>query len=108
MYYVVTGAAGFVGSNLIRALNERGERNILAVDNLQRSEKFANLAAVDVSDYLDKHDFLDRVREGAFDGAVDPLFHQGACSDTMESDGRYMMENNYRYSRRLLDWCQDE
>jgi len=108
MYYVVTGAAGFVGSNLIRALNRRGERNILAVDNLQRSEKFANLAGVDVSDYLDKHDFLDRVQAGSFDGAVDALFHQGACSDTMETDGRYMMENNYRYSAALLDFCIDQ
>jgi ADP-L-glycero-D-manno-heptose 6-epimerase len=108
MYYVVTGAAGFVGSNLVRALNARGERNILAVDNLQHADKFANLASLDIADYLDKHEFLERVQAGAFDGVIDALFHQGACSDTMESDGRYMMENNYRYSLELLDFCLEQ
>ena len=108
MYYVVTGAAGFVGSNLVRALNRRGERNILAVDNLERSEKFTNLASVDVADYLDKREFRERILAGGFDGAIDALFHQGACSDTMESDGRYIMENNYRYSLDLLDFCLEE
>ena len=108
MVYVVTGAAGFVGSNLVRALNQRGERNILAVDNLERSEKFTNLVGLDVADYLDKHEFHDRLVAGEFAGAIDGVFHQGACSDTMETDGRYMMENNYRYSVDLLDFCLDE
>ena len=108
MFYVVTGAAGFVGSNLVRALNARGERNILAVDNLERSEKFCNLAELEIADYLDKRDFLDRLSAGQFDGAVDVMFHQGACSNTMELDGRYMMENNYRYCADLLDFCLEE
>lgn len=108
MYYVVTGAAGFVGSNLVRALNARGERDILAVDNLRKSEKFSNLVGVEIADYMDKHEFHDRLVAGDFDGSIDVMFHQGACSDTMETDGQYMMENNYRYSVDLLDFCIDE
>lgn len=108
MYYVVTGAAGFVGSNLVRALNSRGERNILAVDNLRKSEKFSNLVGAEIADYMDKHEFHDRLVAGDFDGSIEVMFHQGACSDTMETDGQYMMENNYRYSVDLLDFCIDE
>lgn len=109
MYLVVTGAAGFIGSNLVRALNARGERNIIAVDNLTSGDKFRNLVDCEISDFLDKEDFIREVRNGRFDGALDAVLHQGACSDTMQSDGRYMMENNYRYSCSLLDFClQDQ
>ena len=107
-YTVVTGAAGFIGSSLVRALNERGVTNILAVDNLSRADKFTNLVGCELADYLDKRDFIDRVDAGEFDGALDAVLHQGACSDTMETDGRYMMENNYRYSLDLLDFCLAE
>ncbi len=105
MVYVVTGAAGFIGSNLVRALNERGERDIVAVDHLARADKFRNLVDCEISDYLEKDDFLQRLEAGEFDGAADVVFHQGACSDTMETDGRYVMQNNYRYSAALLDFC---
>lgn len=108
MYYIVTGAAGFIGANLVKALNERGETDIIAVDNLKNADKFRNIADCEIADYLDKHEFLELVLDGAFDGIVSAIFHEGACSDTMESDGRYMMENNYRYSVALLDYCQDE
>jgi len=109
MYLVVTGAAGFIGSNLVRALNARGERNIIAVDNLTSGDKFRNLVDCEISDFLDKEAFIHQVRDGRFDGALDAVLHQGACSDTMQSDGRYMMENNYRYSCSLLDFClQDQ
>jgi len=103
---IVTGAAGFIGSNLVKALNARGESDIIAVDNLARAEKVANLADCEIADYLDKRDFLERVSGGRFDAKVSAVLHQGACSDTMETDGRYMMDNNYRYSLALLDWCQ--
>src|SRR3989338_5114046 len=108
MYYIVTGAAGFIGSNLVKALNERGENNIIAVDNLKNADKFRNLADCDIADYLDKEDFLKKLQEGFFDGLVSAVLHQGACSDTMETDGRYMMDNNYQYSLELLNYCQNE
>jgi ADP-L-glycero-D-manno-heptose 6-epimerase len=105
MALIVTGAAGFIGANLVKALNARGSRDIVAVDNLSRAEKVANLADLEISDFLDKRDFLELVR-GGLEGDFDAVIHQGACSDTMETDGRYMMENNYEYSKTLLDWCQ--
>ena len=108
MYIIVTGAAGFIGSNIVKALNDRGEKNIIAVDNLKRADKFRNLVDCEIADYLDKEDFLDRLLAGDFDGDVQAIFHEGACSDTMETDGRYMMENNFRYSQDMLDWCLDQ
>jgi ADP-L-glycero-D-manno-heptose 6-epimerase len=105
MYYVVTGAAGFIGSRIIEALNAAGISDIVAVDNLQQSDKVRNLARLEIADYLDQAEFLQRLE--SFDGALEAVLHQGACSDTMESDGRYMMDNNYRYSKVLLDWCQE-
>jgi ADP-L-glycero-D-manno-heptose 6-epimerase len=102
---VVTGAAGFIGSNLVKALNERGESDIVAVDNLERADKFRNLVDCEISDFLDKREFLERVQQGDFARPA-AVFHQGACSDTMATDGRFMMENNFRYSMRLLQWCQ--
>jgi ADP-L-glycero-D-manno-heptose 6-epimerase len=107
-YVVVTGAAGFIGANLVRALNERGVSEILAVDNLSKADKFKNLVDCEIDDYLDKEAFLSLVESGRLEGAVRAVFHEGACSDTMETDGRYMMENNYRYSCALLQFCQDD
>jgi len=107
VYIVVTGAAGFIGANLVKALNGRGETDIIAVDNLTRADKFANLVDCEIADYVDKDDFLARLADGDFDDDVAAVLHQGACSDTMEADGRYMMRNNYRYSVELLEWCQD-
>jgi len=106
MYCIVTGAAGFIGSKLVEGLNRCGITDVIAVDNLARADKFRNLADVEIADYLDQAEFIGNLER--FDGAVDAVFHQGACSDTMETDGRYMLDNNYAYSRRLLDWCQDE
>lgn len=108
MYTIVTGAAGFIGANIVKALNERGVDRIIAVDNLTRADKFKNLVDCEISDYLDKKEFIERLTAGDFDGDVDAIFHEGACSDTMETDGRYMMENNFRYSLQMLDWCIEE
>jgi ADP-L-glycero-D-manno-heptose 6-epimerase len=107
MYIVVTGAAGFIGSNIVRGLNEQGETDIIAVDNLSRADKFRNIVDCEIADYLDKDEFLARLSAGDFDDDVAAIIHQGACSDTMETDGRYMMRNNYRYSAQLLDHCQN-
>ena len=108
MYYVVTGAAGFIGSNLVKALNERGETNIIAVDNLTSADKFRNLTDCEIADYIDKEDFVGLLQNGSFDGTIAAILHEGACSDTMETNGRYMMENNYRYSLEILNHCQNE
>jgi ADP-L-glycero-D-manno-heptose 6-epimerase len=108
MYYVVTGAAGFIGSNIVRALNARGDAQVLAVDDLRSGDKFRNLAGCDIADFLDKDDFRSRLAAGDFGGSIDVVFHQGACSDTMETDGRYMMENNYRYSMALMEFCLED
>lgn len=107
-YYVVTGACGFVGSNIVKALNNRGVDNIIAVDNLSKPDKFRNLTDCEIADYIDKEDFLSVIQDGQLDGALAAIFHEGACSDTMETDGKYMMANNYRYSMELLDYCLDQ
>lgn len=106
MYCIVTGAAGFIGSKLVEGLNRRGITDVIAVDNLAHADKFRNLADAEIADYLDQAEFIGELER--FEGAVEAVFHQGACSDTMETDGRYMLDNNYAYSRRLLEWCQDE
>ena len=105
MSYLVTGAAGFIGCNNVLALNAAGITDVIAVDNLTRAEKFTNLAQCAISDFFDKNDFIARVRAGKAP-KPEAIFHQGACSDTMETDGRYMMENNYRYTLELFEWAQ--
>ena len=105
MALIVTGAAGFIGSNLVKALNARGETGIVAVDNLSRAEKVSNLSDLEIADFIDKRDLAVRLAAGDFGSKVTAVLHQGACSDTMETDGRYMMENNYEYSLMLMRWC---
>ncbi|RMG27537.1 MAG: ADP-glyceromanno-heptose 6-epimerase [Gammaproteobacteria bacterium] len=103
---IVTGGAGFIGSNLVKALNEAGRDDILVVDDLTEGVKFRNLVDCEIADYLDKEAFLEAVREDrGFGAPVEAVFHEGACSDTTEWDGRYMMRNNYAYSRELLQYC---
>jgi ADP-L-glycero-D-manno-heptose 6-epimerase len=108
MLTVVTGAAGFIGSQLVAALNRAGTTEVLAVDDLENGAKVRNLAALEIADYLDKREFLAQLESGRLDGSIDAILHQGACSDTMETDGRYVMDNNYAYSKAVLDWCLDE
>ena len=105
MKIVVTGAAGFIGSNIIRGLNARGIDHIIAVDDLTEGDKFRNLTDLKIADYLDKDVFYELFSQGAF-GKVEAVFHEGACSDTMESDGKYMMDNNYTLSCGLFNSCQ--
>ena len=104
MKIVVTGAAGMIGSNLVHALNREGHDDIVAVDDLTDGRKHVNLAGARICDYFDRRDFYGRFARGEL-GAVDVVFHQGACSDTMESDGRVMLDMNYRASKDLLDAC---
>lgn len=102
---VVTGGAGFIGSNIVEALNARGCADVLVVDDLSDGHKFRNLAALDIADYQDKDEFLEWLESGSAP-RFDAILHQGACSTTTEWDGRYMMDVNYRYSKRLFAYCQ--
>ncbi len=104
---VVTGAAGFIGSNIVKGLNARGIDNVIAVDDLTQGDKFRNLADLRIADYVDATDFYDAFARGHY-GAVEAVFHEGACSDTMESDGQYMMRNNFTLSCRLFEACQQQ
>ena len=107
-YLVVTGAAGFIGSNIVKGLNARGITDIIAVDDLTHGDKFVNLADCEIADYVDKDEFVEAVQQGKFEDAVDAVLHQGACSDTTERDGRLMMRTNYEYSKALLHYCIEE
>ena len=104
--FVVTGAAGFIGSNIVKGLNARGIDDIIVVDDLTQGDKFRNLADLKIADYVDADVFYDLFAEGAF-GKVEAVFHEGACSDTMETDGKYMMDNNYTLSCGLFNACQE-
>ncbi|OGT45795.1 MAG: ADP-glyceromanno-heptose 6-epimerase [Gammaproteobacteria bacterium RIFCSPHIGHO2_12_FULL_38_11] len=103
---VVTGAAGFIGSNIIKGLNAIGITDILAVDDLTDGKKYRNLAVVQFRDYMDYQVFLKKIiKEDAFDADLAAIFHQGACSDTTEWNGEYMMKNNYDYAKAVLHYC---
>ncbi|GEA51321.1 ADP-L-glycero-D-manno-heptose-6-epimerase [Vibrio inusitatus NBRC 102082] len=102
---IVTGGAGMIGSNIVKALNDKGINDILVVDNLKDGKKFVNLVDLDITDYMDRDDFLTQVMAGDDFGPIDAIFHEGACSATTEWDGKYMMLNNYEYSKELLHYC---
>lgn len=101
---IVTGGAGFIGSNVVKALNDAGERDILVVDDLRDGTKCRNLADCDIADYMDLHDFSAAIEAGTL-ARPRAILHQGACSSTVEWDGHYMMQNNYEYSKRVLHYC---
>lgn len=103
---VVTGGAGFIGSNIVKGLNDLGHKDILVVDDLTDGTKFSNLADLDIADYMDKDEFIAAIISHE-DLNIDVVFHQGACSSTTEWDGKFMMENNYDYSKDLLHYCLD-
>jgi ADP-L-glycero-D-manno-heptose 6-epimerase len=105
---IVTGGAGFIGSNIVRALNQRGRDDIVVVDDLTDGRKFVNLVDCDIADYLDKDEFLASLSHAARAPAASAVVHMGACSSTTEWDGRLMMDTNYQYSKTLWQWCTSQ
>jgi len=104
--YIVTGGAGFIGSNIVKALNARGEKNILVVDDLQDGKKFLNLVNCEIADYMDMSLFLEKIENNYSFQTIKAIFHEGACSSTTEWDGKFVMRVNYDYSKSLLSYCQ--
>ncbi len=105
---IVTGGAGFIGSNIVKTLNQQGRTDIIIVDNLSDGTKFRNIVDCNIADYWDKDDFLNRVQTNTgLPNKIDVIFHEGACSSTTEWDGKYMMQNNYAFSKTLLHYCLD-
>lgn len=103
---IVTGGAGFIGANIVKGLNARGIKEIVVVDDLTDGKKFVNVTDLEIMDYLDKEDFIEKIGNNEkFKHEIQAIFHQGACSDTTEWNGRYMMKNNYEYSKMLLDYA---
>jgi len=106
---IVTGGAGFIGANIVKVLNAKGIDDILVVDHLKNGHKFNNLVNYRIADYQDKDEFLNNIRTKKISPSkIEAIFHQGACSKTTEWDGKYMMQNNYTYSKILLDFCITE
>ncbi len=106
--HIVTGGAGFIGSNLVRSLIDRGADDVIVVDDLTDGHKFANISDLAIADYLDKDELLDRLAsDKGFAKKITAILHQGACSETTEWNGRYMMQTNYHYSKTLLHHCLD-
>jgi ADP-L-glycero-D-manno-heptose 6-epimerase len=105
---VVTGGAGFIGSNIVKVLNKQGRSDIVVVDDLTDGTKYANLADCYIADYLDKEVFIKRLAVGALPYTLTAVFHEGACSDTTEWNGRHMLENNFEYSKTLFHFCQSQ
>lgn len=103
--YMVTGGAGFIGSHLVKSLNDTGSTDIMVVDDLSNGAKFSNLADCQVADYLDKDELAAGLIDGSFECDLKAIFHQGACTDTMEYDGQYMMQTNFTFSKLLLEYA---
>lgn len=103
---IVTGGAGFIGSNIVKELNLQGRNDILIVDDLKDGQNYKNLRGLQFIDYQHKDDFLQSIEDDDFDGTdIDAVFHEGACSDTMEYDVNYMMKVNYEYSKSVMHFC---
>ena len=102
---IVTGGAGFIGSAIVAALNQRKISDILVIDELAKDQKWKNLNNLAFADYIEKNDFLEMVNNQAIDWPIDAVFHMGACSDTTETDCSFLIKNNYEYTKDLATWA---
>ncbi|MFI3256265.1 MAG: ADP-glyceromanno-heptose 6-epimerase [Psittacicella sp.] len=104
---IVTGGAGFIGSNIVKGLNKKGYKNIVIVDDLTDGHKFINLTDLEFVDYCDKDDFLKQIQNNTLGYKIDSIFHEGACSATTEWNGKFIMEVNYEYTKKLFHYAID-
>jgi len=102
---VVTGGAGFIGTNIVAELNRQGNDDIIVVDTLGSGAKVPNLSTLRIADFIDKNEFIDRIAADRVPGSIDGILHQGACSDTMVTDGDYVLKNNFEFSKQLYEHC---
>lgn len=100
---VITGGAGFIGSGIIRYLNDQGINNIIVVDDLGTTEKWKNLVGKTYVDIIGKGQIFDWLK--GKEGLIDSFIHLGACSSTVETNASYLLENNYRFSVRLAEYA---
>ena len=99
---IITGGAGFIGANLVRKLNEKGNSNIIIVDNIKKSKK--NINALKFKDYYDKKDFLLKINNKQFKSNLNGIIHLGACTDTTETNWEYLKFNNILYTKKLYEF----
>lgn len=100
---VITGAAGLIGSGLVRYLNDRGHTNLVLVDDLKESDKWKNLVGKQFVNLISRHKIFDWLI--GKESTIDAVVHLGACSDTVETNADYLMENNFRFTVRLAEWA---
>ena len=102
---LVTGGAGFIGSALVAALNQRGISDIVITDLLGSDEKWRNLTPLKFADYLEADDFRKRIGQNqAALGDFSAVFHLGACSATTEKNASYLIDNNFNVTKELAAW----
>src|ERR1700735_3331016 len=100
---ILTGGAGFIGSNLLSALNAKGLTDSLVVD--RRGDTFHNLSDLQFSDFMQPDEFARVIERKSLPDRIEAIFHQGACADTTCIDGRYMIENNFTFSKQILHFA---
>ncbi len=106
--YIITGGAGFIGSAMLWQLNQQGIDDVVLVDHLGTDDKWRNLVKLTYADYIHRERFRDLLQRDALPWKVEAIIHLGACSDTTEADGDFLMENNFQFSRDICRYALDK